>query len=646
MLGICSRTLSCISPAKVGMVKPWNLVTFSHWLKPITTVGGKDIPQQDRLPRQPVPSLKQTCERYLKILEPIVGRDELNDTKKVVTEFLKEGGVGEKLQEGLEKKARDTENWLTDYYIQNGYLTARQPAAIQKNPVQVCPRKIFSDKREQIRFAAEFIVALLDLKTTIDNEKLPVDYMRGKPLCMKQYEYLMSSCCPPGLKTDTLVFYGKSSTPPKHITVVHNCQFFVLDVYNSDEMPLTVDQLCVQLEKICNSSSLTNMEPVGILTSQHRDIWGKTYSNLMKDKTNKESLSAVESSIFTVCLDRAMPPVPDDMYCNSVIHHILHGGGSQYNSGNRWFDKGIQVIVAEDGSCGLNCLHASVDGLVINKFIGYAMENMKKLRTTQSSMEALPLPNPQKLQFNITPEIKKDIEDAKQHIDILIQNLNVACTTFEHFGKNAIKAYKMSPDGFVQMALQLAYYRMHQQCSIQLESATLRMFRLGRLAAMNSTSTASVAFVKAFDDPKTKISEKADLLRKAITAHSSFTDMARSGQNINEHLMGLHMQAVEKKIPLSEKIWPGKAYNLDILATQVTYMNGFFGTVGPEKAGQYHFTYHIKDDDINLIMTYLHSNTNKGDNAAQLNQALVDTLLDMKTMLDLHTVDTKTNVKQ
>ncbi|XP_058492888.1 carnitine O-acetyltransferase-like [Solea solea] len=498
MLGLFSRTL-----AKARTVKPTNMMTFSHWLKPGTQVGCRGIHQQDGLPRLPVPSLKQTCERYLKILEPIMGMDELNDTKKVVTEFLKEGGVGDKLQEGLEKKARDTENWLTDDYVQNDYLNVREPAVIHRNPVQVCPRKIFRDKREQIRFAAEFIVALLNLKTTIDNEELPVDYMRGKPLCMKQYEKVMSSCCPPGLKTDTLVFYGKSSNPPKHITVVHNCQFFVLDVYNSDEMPLTVDQFCVQLEKICNSSSLTNMEPVGILTSQHRDIWGKTYSNLMKDKTNKESLSAVESSIFTVCLDRAMPPVSDDMYCNSVIHHILHGGGSQYNSGNRWFDKGIQVIVAEDGSCGVNFMHTNMDGEVSNRFIGYAMEYMKKLQTTQSSMEALP--NPQKLHFNITPEIKKDIEDAKQHIDILIQNLNVTYTTFEHFGKNAMKAYKMSPDGFVQMAVQLAYYRMHQQCSIQLEYATLRMFRLGRLATINSTSTASVAFVKAFDDPKTKV---------------------------------------------------------------------------------------------------------------------------------------------
>ena len=53
-------------------------------------------------------------------------------------------------------------------------------------------------------------------------------------------------------------------------------------MYNSDGTPLTVDQIYMQLEKIWNSSLQTNKEPIGILTSQHRNTWGKAYNNLIK----------------------------------------------------------------------------------------------------------------------------------------------------------------------------------------------------------------------------------------------------------------------------------------------------------------------------------------------------------------------------
>lgn len=59
-------------------------------------------------------------------------------------------------------------------------------------------------------------------------------------------------------------------------------KFFMLDVYNSDGIPLTVDQIYFQLEKIWNSSLETNIEPIGILTSNHRNSWGKAYNNLIK----------------------------------------------------------------------------------------------------------------------------------------------------------------------------------------------------------------------------------------------------------------------------------------------------------------------------------------------------------------------------
>lgn len=38
-----------------------------------------------------------------------------------------------------------------------------------------------------------------------------------------------------------------------------------------------------------------------------------------------------------------MPRVSDDLYLSRVAAQMLHGGGARWNSGNRWFDKTLQV---------------------------------------------------------------------------------------------------------------------------------------------------------------------------------------------------------------------------------------------------------------------------------------------------------------
>lgn len=50
--------------------------------------------------------------------------------------------------------------------------------------------------------------------------------------------------------------------------------------------------------------------------------------------------------------------------------------------------------------------------------------------------------------------------------------------------------------------------RMYQRCCATYESASLRMFRLGRTDTIRSASNASAAFVQAFDDPSKQVWEK------------------------------------------------------------------------------------------------------------------------------------------
>ncbi|XP_069093148.1 carnitine O-acetyltransferase [Pleurodeles waltl] len=616
------------------MVKPAFVLKPLSLVKPVSAVKvpGRYLTHQEGLPCLPVPPLQQTLEGYLQALEPIVSQEEWNHTKELVEEFGRSGNVGERLQKGLERRAKKMENWLSDWWLQTAYLEYRLPVVVHSSPGVVLPKQDFHDRQGQLRFAAKLIEGVLDFKTMVDNETLPVEFLGGKPLCMNQYYQILSSCRVPGAKHDSVVNYARTKKPPTHITVVHNFQFFELDVYNSDGTPLTSDQIFVQLEKIWNTSLQTNKEPIGILTSNHRNTWAKAYNTLIKDKTNKESVKRIQKSIFTVCLDAPIARVSDDLYMSRVAAQMLHGGGSRWNSGNRWFDKTLQFIIAEDGSCGLIYEHAPAEGPPIVALIDHIVEYTKKPELVRSPM--IPLPMPTKLRFNITPEIKNDIEKAKQNLNIMVNELDVRVFVFAHFGKNFPKAEKLSPDAFIQVALQLAYHRMYGIVCATYESASLRMFRLGRTDTIRSATKDAFNFVKSMDDSGKQNLEKVELLRKAVQAHRAYTDKAIHGQAIDRHLLGLKLQAIEDLVSMPDMFMDTSfavALHFNLSTSQVPAKTDCVMCFGPVVPDGYGVCYNPMEGHINFSVSAFNSCAET--NAARLAHYLELALLDMQRLL-------------
>ena len=60
----------------------------------------------------------------------------------------------------------------------------------------------------------------------------------------------------------------------------------------------------------------------------------------------------------------------------------------------------------------------------------------------------------------------------------LADDLDMKVLNFDNFGKEFIKSQKMSPDSFVQMAIQLSFYKMYKTPSATYESGTTNILSI------------------------------------------------------------------------------------------------------------------------------------------------------------------------
>lgn len=323
------------------------------------TMATKLVPQyrpysmlvkQKSLPRLPVPPLQQTMDKYLNAIRPLVNDDQFEQTRKLVEEFKKPGGIGEKLQEKLVERSKTEDNWLAKWWDNGAYFDVRMPVTVNVSPGLAFPKQYFSDPLDHLRYSARIISSALKFRELVDSESLPVDTMGRQPLDMLQYPKLFCSTRIPHSQRDYSYIAPKGES--RHIVVAHKNQFYKMVVYGNGGQPLSDGDFVKQLQMIVEDDSPIDQQPVGVLTAEDRTFWAKHRKQILKDKHNKEVLEAIEKSVFLLCLDR--PPVPStqspsvmESPTNSVTaRQCVHGDGSQSNSGNRWFDKTCQVGAA------------------------------------------------------------------------------------------------------------------------------------------------------------------------------------------------------------------------------------------------------------------------------------------------------------
>ena len=64
---------------------------------------------------------------------------------------------------------------------------------------------------------------------------------------------------------------------------------------------------------------------------------------LILDELNSKSIEAIQTSLFLLCLDGPASHLSARNPATVDAIKVVHGGGSKGSSGNRWFDKTIEV---------------------------------------------------------------------------------------------------------------------------------------------------------------------------------------------------------------------------------------------------------------------------------------------------------------
>lgn len=116
-------------------------------------------------------------------------------------------------------------------------------------------------------------------------------------------------------------------------------------------------------------------------------------------------------------------------------------------------------------------------------------------------------PSPQRMSWDLNNDAcLLAINEANDDAQKLLNDLHLRIYVHDNYGKGFMKTCKVSPDAFIQMALQLAYYRDAGRFSLTYEASMTRLFREGRTETVRPCTIESAAWVKAMEDGKSTVS--------------------------------------------------------------------------------------------------------------------------------------------
>lgn len=584
------------------------LPLHSRLLTSYGTPEGTSLSRQKDLKKLPVAPLDQTLSRFQKTIPQFLSQDEWQTSQKVVADFGRPGGIGERLQALLEAKAQTTNNWLADWWLDCAYLGFRGTVVVWSSPGFVWPEQEFAGETDQLEYAAKVVGGLLDFKLMLDKQCLPVEMMGKDPMDMEQYYMVYGTTRMPGKTKDYLSLNPNS----KHMVVIHDNNFYRVSLYDDQDNILSEQQIFGSLlHCVKDSREKGRGAAVGLLTSDNRDNWFQAFEKLLPG--NEQTLKAIETSLFTLNLDQERSNQNENAYPDrktKTAAQAIHGLGPNGHAANRWFDKTMQVFIGSDGSCGMCYEHSTAEGVALMRVIDHTLRCVNGGTKFGPASKGDRFDCPEFLPFQNVDRVQENINLAHNNLHSLSEDLDLRAMHFKGFGKSFIKRQKFSPDSFMQMALQFAFYRLHNTPGGHYESGGLRIFHRGRTDIIRSCSAESVRFAQDMLNNSVSPQHRFNSMSNALKGHSDYAKMVVSGNGVDRHLLGLKLIALENGLEVPE-FYNDPGYTRStyhrISSSQVSAKSESFLAFGPLVMDGYGCCYSLRDHDFLLGLSAMKS---------------------------------------
>eukprot|EP00668_Euglena_longa_P046549 GGOE01062234.1.p1 GENE.GGOE01062234.1~~GGOE01062234.1.p1 ORF type:complete len:720 (+),score=178.70 GGOE01062234.1:33-2162(+) len=592
---------------------------------------------QSSLPRLPIPDLAHTCELYLKSVRPLLSAEEYANTVECVREFQKEGGDGQRLQQMLKdfdagKSGHRHPSWLEPFW-DDAYLVGPTPIAINVNYFFGLRDDPQPQRNTQVGRAASLLRGAMLCCEQIRNHTFSLD--RG--LDMSQYQRAFGCTRLPWQPRDRIMTYttdpvqGPASMSktseylaidPTHVVVMCDTRFFTFDVFKDGKVIslAAIESALSDILRRCETPGVR--VPLGVFTAGDRIVWAKEREKLIKNHHNLEALRVIQRALFIVCLD-FLAPANDDEYARL----LLHGPGA-----NRWFDK-HNLIVASNGKAGFNFEHSVGDG---STALRIADESFKWSTQNGSDVPSTDVLIPVKeLKWHLLDATMNTLRQSYAEWKQEILANETATLSFTRYGGSFLKACRMSPDAAVQVAIQLAQYKMFGRPVATYEAASTRQFLHGRTETVRSCTQESLDFCKAACSQPLWGKDTAlqyELLKKAVAAHVAYMKEAKDGKGVDRHLFGLRMmleregKAAGMKTPaIFQDVAHSRSCHWALSTSHCGSPSLSYFGFGPVTHDGFGIGYMIMNNDIQFVITakYYEKQTSAAIFAAVLEESLL-----------------------